>query len=420
MLIKNGRIIDPSQQLDEQCDILIQDGKIMKIAKEIIAEEEVIDATGWIVAPGFVDVHVHFRDPGFTYKEDLETGSRAGAKGGFTSVICMANTNPIIDNAELLRSLYDRSKELPIHVYFASAVSKGFDGKTLCDYEELIKAGAICFTDDGKPLSDTNFLKTAMSAIAKTNQIISLHEELPEYVKEAGIHAGTVAKAMGLHGAMREAEWKIVERDIAIAKETNARMHVQHISSKEAVELVRKAKAEGLAITAEATPHHFTLTHEAINTHGTLAKMNPPLREESDRLAIIEGLKDGTIDVIATDHAPHSVEEKNREFTKAPSGITGLETSFSLGYEQLVKAHHLSLSALIDKMSVQPAQLFQLPAGSLKVGAIADLVLIDLNETYKYDETLSKASNSPFMNQTLQGKVKMTIVNGTIVYQDSI
>lgn len=419
MLIKNGYLVDPANHISEYADVLIQDGKVVEVGKiDEKNHDNVIDANGCVVAPGFVDLHVHFRDPGFTYKEDLMSGSKAAVKGGYTSVVCMANTNPIIDHAELLKDLYKQAQACDCRVYFAGAVSTKFDGVHTCDFKAMKKAGAVCFTDDGKPLSDVLFLKKAMKEIADVDMMISLHEELPEYVSDAGIHAGVVAQEMGLQGATREAEWKIIERDMELAKETCVKMNVQHISSKEGVALVRKGKQEGLKITAEAAPHHFSLTQDAVRIHSTLAKMNPPLREEEDRMAIIKGLQDGTIDVIATDHAPHSKEEKNQEFKKAPSGIIGLETALPLGLMHLVEPGYLSLETLIEKMSVNPSKLLGLPSGNLSVGSIADLVIFDPNEHYIIDSFASKSSNSPFLNQKMQGKVKMTIVNGKIVYQD--
>ena len=420
MLIKNGYVIDPSQQISAYANLLIEDGKIKKIGKlEAEKEQEVIDAAGCVIAPGFVDIHLHFRDPGFTYKEDLDSGAKAAAKGGFTSVVCMANTDPVIDDPNQLTKLYEKAKRCDAHIYFAASVSKGLGGKQLCDYQALKAAGAICFSDDGKPLADPLFLKQAMEQIVKTKLPISLHEELPQYVKEAGIHAGKTAEKMGLRGAMREAEWEIIKRDLKLAKESGAHIHIQHISTKEGVALVRKGKQEKVKVTAEATPHHFSLREDAIMEYGTMAKMNPPLREESDRLAIIEGLRDGTIDVIATDHAPHSSEEKKQPFQKAPSGIIGLETAFSLGMEYLVNSGALSLEQLIEKMSTKPASLLHLPAGTLQVGAAADIVLLEPKADYQIQSFVSKSANSPFLGQTMQGKVKMTILSGKIVYREN-
>lgn len=419
MLIKNGRVIDPISHRNEIVDLVIQDGKILSIGKHQDKDfDMVIDAKGMVIAPGLIDIHVHFRDPGFTYKEDLESGAKASAKGGFTTVVCMANTKPVMDDVALLKETLDRTKDLPIHVLFSSAVSKGFRGKELVDLNEMKNAGVVCFTDDGLPLMDEFFVEEAMRKAKELDMVISFHEEDPIYVKQAGVNHGVVAEKMGLYGADREAEIAMVRRDLRLAKKTGAAMNVQHISSKEAVELIRKAKKEGVDVSAEASPHHFTLDETAVLKHGTLAKMNPPLREEADRKAIIEGLKDDTIEIIATDHAPHAKEEKEREFAKAPSGIIGLETSLALGITELVREGHLTLEQLINKMSVQPAKRMRIDTAQIKEGYPADLVIFNETETWKVTSFDSKACNSPFVNETLYGKVKYTICDGNIVYKD--
>lgn len=419
MLIKNGRVIDPASNFDGICDLVIEDGKIKEMAADIdeSGHEEVFDASNLVVAPGFVDVHVHFRDPGFTYKEDLLSGSKSAVAGGFTSVVCMANTKPIIDNQEALADVLNRAKECPLHIYQAAAISKDFKGEELCDMAALLKAGAVGFTDDGLPLKDEAFVLSAMKLAKELDTVLSFHEEDPAYIGKAGVNEGKISAQMGIKGADRMAENVMVERDIHLAAQTGAKISIQHISSKEAVDLVRIGKKMGVNVVAEATPHHFSLNEEAVLKYGTLAKMNPPLREESDRLAIIEGLKDNTIEIIATDHAPHAYDEKNRPFTEAPSGIIGLETSLSLGIMNLVDPAHLTLMELIAKMSTNPAKLYQLNAGEIKVGAAADLVLFDPEASYSVEKFVSKSNNSPFVNELLKGKVIMTLVDGKIVYR---
>ena len=425
LLIKNGRVIDPAGKSERNADIVVKDGKIEKIYSEGIlpaeaeaAADQVIDAKGLVVAPGLVDVHVHFRDPGLTYKEDIHTGAAAAAKGGFTTVVCMANTKPIVDNEETLRYVLEEGKKTGIHVLSCAAISKGFEGKERTDMEGLLKAGAAGFTDDGIPLMDGPFVKEAMEEAARLDTVLSFHEEDKTFIKQNGINHGKVSDQLGIYGSPALAEDSLVARDCMIALETGARIDVQHISSGYSVELVRLAKKLGADVWAEVTPHHFTLTEEAVLEHGTLAKMNPPLRTELDRQMLIAGLKDGTIDLIATDHAPPSKEEKDKPLTEAPSGIIGLETALSLGIEQLVKPGHLSLLELMEKMSLNPARLYKLDCGRICEGAPADLVIFDENETWTADQFASKASNTPFLGRTMTGKVKYTICEGKVVYQD--
>ena len=422
LLIKNCRILDPANHVDQIGNIMIKEGRIVAVGEvdENQTFERVIDAKGWVAAPGLIDVHVHFRDPGFTYKEDLMSGSQAAARGGFTSVLCMANTSPVVDQVDLVKDIQKRSQDCPVHLYQAAAITKGFRGRELTDMKELKEAGVFCFTDDGLPLMNAALVKEAMEKAVDLDCMLSFHEEDAACIQSSGINEGEVAKEMGLHGAMREAENVMVARDCMLAATTKARVSIQHISSKEAVAMVRFAKQLNPNIVAEVTPHHFSLNETAVLKHHTLAKMNPPLREEADRLAILEGLKDNTIEIIATDHAPHSVEEKQREFTKAPSGIIGLETSLALGISELVHKNVLSLSELIEKMSVNPARIYRLPAGTLSVGAVADLVLFDEHERWQVKEFSSKAVNSPFIDCELSGKVKMTILEGKIVYEDQV
>lgn len=419
LLLKNGYLIDPASGTEGYRDIFIEDGKITGILPQgtyVGRDAEMIDLNGQCVAPGLVDVHVHFRDPGFTYKEDIYTGARAAAKGGFTTVVLMANTKPAVDNPETLAYVLNKGKETAIHIHTCANVTVGLHGRELTDMEMLSELGAAGFTDDGIPLMDEELLRAALRSAAKCHKPVSLHEENPAFITNNGINAGKVSAHYGIGGSPREAEISMVERDLRIAIEEKADLSIQHISTKEAVELVRQAKKKSGHIYAEATPHHFTLTEDAVITHGTLAKMNPPLREEEDRVAIVEGLRDGTIDMIATDHAPHSTEEKAKPLTEAPSGIIGLETSLSLGIRELVNKGYLSMSELIRKMSYAPAQLYRLDAGYLAEGGPADLVVFDSHKEWIVEHFESKAVNSPFVGEKMPGVISYTICGGKIVY----
>ena len=422
MLIKNGFLIDPASDTERLVDLRITDGLIQTLADAgtLTPEngEDELDAAGLMISPGLVDTHIHFRDPGFTYKEDLHTGSLAAAAGGFTSVICMANTSPVIDSVPVLKELMEREALEDIHIFQAAAVSCGLKGEEMTSMKELAAAGACGFTDDGIPLKNAAFLYKAMDEAKALDLPISLHEEDPAFIETNGINHGPVSDALGIYGSPSIAEESLVARDCLLALRSGAQVVIQHISSGQSVELVRTFKAMGANLHAEATPHHFTLTDEAVLKYGALAKMNPPLRTENDRLAIIEGLKDGTIDLIATDHAPHSTEEKSRPITQTPSGIIGLETSLALGITSLVRPGHLTLSQLIEKMTINPASLYHLPCGFVAEGKSADLVLFDPNEKWTPETYASKSSNSPFTGWELYGKVKYTICDGKIVYKD--
>lgn len=420
MIIKNGTIMNPATQTIISGDILIEEDKIIKIAASITPSEseEVIDASGLVIAPGLIDTHIHFRDPGFTYKEDIHTGSLSAAHGGVTTVICMANTSPTVDNVPVLEDILQRAKAEDIRIYQAASISHSLKGETLTDMKALKEAGACGFTDDGIPLKNAAFCYKAMEEAASLNVPISLHEEDPAFIMNNGINHGDVSEQLGVYGSPSIAEESLVARDCMLALRSGADVVIQHISSGRSVELIRMFKAQGAKLHAEATPHHFTLTDEALLEHGTLAKMNPPLRTEADRLAIIEGLKDGTIDLIATDHAPHSAEEKAKPLTEAPSGIIGLETSLSLGITSLVRPGHLTMMELLEKMTINPARLYHLPYGTIEEGAAADFVLFNPDETWIPTEYASKSSNSPFTGKELYGKIKYTICRGKIVYQD--
>ena len=419
MIIKNGLLIDPVKEVQYVADLRISEGKISEIGENLPAavDEEIFDASGKCVAPGLIDGHVHFRDPGLTYKEDIHTGALSAAAGGFTTVICMANTKPVVDNAETLKYVLDKAKDEKINVLQAGAVSVGFQGKEMTDFEELLKNGATGLTDDGIPLKDENFVRAAMERAKALDVVLSFHEEDPALITNNGVNRGKASEFYGIGGSPEQAEISLVQRDCELAKETGAKINVQHISSGKAVELVRQAKAAGAFVYSEATPHHFTLTEEACIKHGTLAKMNPPLRTEEDRLAIIEGLQDGTIDMIATDHAPHSAEEKAKSITEAPSGIIGLETSLALGITSLVKPGHLSLVELIKKMSLNPARIYGLDKGTLEIGRDADLVIFDTDKCWTPEKYYSKAVNTPFTGMELNGEVCATICGGDIVFK---
>ena len=430
ILIRAGRVLGPAEGLDIKADVVLDGDRIAGIfpADQGGAEgapgfsprertyEQIIEAEGLVAAPGLVDVHVHFRDPGPTYKEDIHTGARAAAKGGFTTVVCMANTNPIVDNEETLRYVLEEGKKTGIHVLSCAAVSKGFAGRELTDMEGLLAAGAAGFTDDGIPLMEGTFVRAAMEEAARLDTVLSFHEEDKHFIRENGINHGRISDELGIYGSPALAEDSLVARDCMIALDTGATVDIQHISSGHSVEMVRLAKELGAKVWAEVTPHHFTLTEEAVLKHGTLAKMNPPLRTETDRQMLIEGLKDGTIDMIATDHAPHSREEKERPLTQAPSGILGLETALALGITNLVKAGHLTLMELMEKMSLNPARLYKLDCGRMEAGAPADLVLFDADRQWTVEGFESKSANSPFLGETLTGKVMYTVCKGRVVY----
>ncbi|HBN56840.1 MAG TPA: dihydroorotase [Lachnospiraceae bacterium] len=418
MLIKNGRIIDPVSMTDTTADVLIDGSLIVQVGQGLSAPDaEPIDAAGLVVAPGLMDAHVHFRDPGFTYKEDICTGAAAAARGGFTTVVCMANTSPVVDNLDTLSYIQRKGETTGIHVLQAAAVSKGLKGRELTDMEALADAGAAGFTDDGIPLMDEKLLTEAMDTARSLGLPISLHEEDPLFIASPGVHRGAVSRQIGYGGADRTAEDVMVARDCILALHTGASVCIQHISSKNSVELVRAAKKMGADIHAEATPHHFTLTDEAVLKYGTMARMNPPVRTEDDRLAIIEGLKDGTIDMIVTDHAPHSAEEKARPLSAAPSGIIGLETSLGLGLLSLVEPGHLTLLELMACMSKNPAEFYRMIPWGIQRDAPADLVIFGEKERWTVENFVSKASNSPFTGWNLPGKVHYTICAGKIVYE---
>lgn len=418
-LIKNGRVIDPKSQFDAIADILIDGQKIIAIGQDLVREgAEIIDATDKIVAPGLIDIHVHFREPGQTHKEDIHTGSLAAAHGGFTTVVMMANTNPTVSTVETLTEVLSSAARESIHVKSVATITDKFDGQTLTNFEALLDAGAVGFSDDGIPFTDAGQVRRAMQKAAAFDTVLALHEEDPQLTGVLGINDGAIAHQCGVTGAPTVSEYSMVARDAMLALDTKARVHFQHLSAGESVDVIRFAKSLGAQVTAEVTPQHFSITEDAILTHGTNAKLNPPLRRSSDIEKLIVGLQDGTIDVIATDHAPHTHAEKDQEITKAPSGMTGLETSLSLGLTHLVAPGHLSLMSLLEKMTSNPAQVLHLDAGYLAEDGPADLVIFDADAVREVaNDFASKSSNSPFVGAQLQGVIAYTICDGEIVYQ---
>ena len=418
LIIKNGRILDPVTGTNETADIRIDEGRIVKIGlAEDTAADRVINAEGMIVAPGLMDAHVHFRDPGQTYKEDILSGCRAAARGGFTRVLCMANTKPPVDTPETLRYCLERGRQTGIRMEQAACLTAGMRGKELTDMDQLAAAGAAAFTDDGVPVMDEKLLLQAMRIAKRLDMTISLHEEDPLLIKGAGVNKGEVSKQLGYGGAEAAAEDVMVARDCMLALHTGARVCIQHISSANSVEIVRTAKKLGADVHAEATPHHFTLTEKAVLIYGANARMNPPLRTEKDRLAIIEGLRDGTIDMIVTDHAPHSREEKDQPIAQAPSGIIGLETSLGLAIRSLVEPGYLTMMEVLRLMSTNPALLYRMEPASVRERAAADLVIFRRDEEWTVDSFASKAANSPFAGWKLPGRIHYTICGGNIVWE---
>lgn len=423
LVIKNGRVIDPVNNVDEVMDVVVDGDEIVKTGKNLGVDElgsdvRVIDATGFVVSPGLVDSHVHFRDPGFTYKEDIYSGAKAAAKGGVTTVILMANTKPPVDNPETLKYVLDKGAETDINILTTVNVTKGMRGKEIVDMEDLASKGAAGFTDDGIPIMDEAVLLEAMKRAKALNLPVALHEEDPLFVKQAGVNMGKVSEELGYGGASHTAEDIMVARDCVLAMESGARVCMQHLSSKVSVEILRTFKKLGADVHGEATPHHFTLTEDAVLEYGTYARMNPPLRTQEDKEEIIKGIVDGTIDMIVTDHAPHSKEEKDRPMANAPSGITGIETSLALGIKSLVQPGHISLMKLIELMSANPLRFYNIEPEKIQAGQKADLVIFGENEEWVVKDYASKAVNSPFTGWKLPGKIHYTICKGKIVYEN--
>ena len=416
LLLQNVRLIDPSQGVDCVQDLLLEDGKVSQIGEHLSADgAEVVDGTGLVAAPGLVDMHVHLRDPGLTYKEDVFTGCRAAAAGGVTSLLAMPNTKPAMDTPETVRNLLERAKTADAAVYTAACITKGLQGEELTDLAGLRQAGAIALSDDGRPVINTRRLLEALEQAPALGMVITAHcEDL--YLASGGLmHEGEVSRRLGVPGIPSAAEDCGTAREIAAAASVGAPIHICHVSTKGSVDLIRDAKARGVKVTAETCPHYLLLTDRALESRDADYRMNPPLRTEEDRLALIEGLKDGTLDAISTDHAPHSPEEK-ADFCKAPNGSIGMETSLAATLTAL--DGQLSLSEILAKMSWNPARILHIPAGTLAVGSPADVVLFDPEQRWTVDENAlhGKSKNTPFKGMELKGKVAMTIFRGRVVY----
>ena len=421
ILLKNGRLIDYKTKNDEVTDILINDNIIEKIAQNIDEKaNETIDCTNLNIIPGMIDMHCHLREPGFEYKETIETGAKSAVCGGFTTICPMPNTKPTPDSAIILQKIIEEGKRVNLcNILPFASVSKGEKGEELVNFDELKKAGAIGFSDDGMPVVNSRMMREAMIKADSLGSFVSSHCE-EKSVSSGAINAGKVADSIGVEGVLPEAEEIMAAREIVISETNNVRAHICHISTKTSKNMIRDAKKRGVKVTCETCPHYFTFTVDEVLKSGANAKMNPPLREEKDRQAIIEGLKEGTIDAIITDHAPHSEEEKNRDLAKAPNGIIGFETALSAEIMNLVDTGDLSYLDLVRVTSYNPAKLLKIDRGTIEEGKIADITIFDPNETYTYtkDMIVSKSKNSPFIGKELKGKVKYTIVNGKIVYSD--
>ncbi|MFH0995177.1 MAG: dihydroorotase [Pseudomonadota bacterium] len=433
-LIRGARVIDPGcpngrmgGPMDGRLDVLIQDGRIADIQPEGILsvpsgnDIRIYDAKGLILTPGLIDMHVHFREPGQEYKETISSGCLAAAAGGFTAVCTMPNTRPVNDNGQITRYILSRAAEAcGVRVYPIGAISKSLDGKSLSEFGELKDAGAVAVTDDGNPVMNSLLMRRAMEYAGGLDLLVISHCEELELAHGGAMNEGTTATRMGLAGIPNAAETIMILRDIALCELTGARLHIAHVSALESVRAIREAKRCGIPVTAETAPHYFTLTDDAVREYNTHAKMNPPLRTQRDVDAVCEGLRDGTLDVIATDHAPHSPVEKDVEFDRAANGIIGLETSLALGL-RLVESGVLSLNDLIDKMSTQPAGILGLASG-LKIGAAADITVIDPDRIWTVDagRFQSIGRNTPFDGWTLKGKAVLTMVNGAIVFEERL
>lgn len=421
ILLKNGRVVDYASKTNEKIDILIEDGVIVKLQKEILAKaDNVIDCTGLVIIPGMIDMHCHLREPGFEYKETIKTGSKSAVKGGFTTICPMPNTNPTPDSAFILEKILAEAKRVNLcNILPYGSVSKGEKGEELTDFEELKKAGAVAFSDDGMPVINSKMMRQAIIKANSLGTFVASHCE-EKSVADGAINAGKIQEELGVKGVLPEAEEIMAAREIVISETNNVRAHICHISTKTSVNMIRDAKKRGVKITCETCPHYFCFTVDEVLTSGTNAKMNPPLRDEKDRQAIIEALKDGTIDAIITDHAPHSEEEKERELSKAPNGIIGFETALPAINTYLIDKNLLTEMDMVKLTSYNPAKLLNLDKGEIKEGKIADLTIYDPEESYIYtkDMIVSKSKNTPFIGKKLKGKVKYTIVNGNIVYKD--
>jgi dihydroorotase len=423
LVIKNGRIIDPSSGLDGLYNLYIYEGKVASLrpsGEPLEADNnwDILDAADMIVLPGLIDIHTHLRDPGYEYKETIATGTMAAAAGGFTSIACMANTNPVNDNESVTRYILNRASEMgKVNVFPVGAATRGLKGEIISEMGELRNSGCVAVSDDGMPIIDGGLMRKVLEYSRVFDMPVISHCEDPNIAGDGVMNEGSTSTRLGLEGIPKAAEEAIVARDIALAELTGARLHIAHISTRGSVELVRTAKDKGLNVTTEVTPHHFTLTDDSVAGYNTNAKMNPPLRDENDIEAVLQGLKDRTIDCIATDHAPHSSIEKDLEFDRAANGVVGLETALSLTL-RLVDRGFLGLSEAIERMTVGPATVLGLEKGTLKVGADADITIVDKDREWIVDSNLffSKGKNTPFEGLVIKGKVVKTIVKGKVVY----
>ncbi|QWV99641.1 dihydroorotase [Geomonas nitrogeniifigens] len=421
LLIKGGRVIDPSQGIDETMDVLIADGVILELGQGLTAPEgtPTIDASGLLVTPGLIDMHVHLRDPGLEYKEDIATGSRAAAAGGFTSVACMPNTSPVIDNKAVACYVVNKAKsEALVNVFPVGSITKGSKGDSLAEMGDLKEAGCVAVSDDGKPVCNSELMRRALEYAKGVGITVISHSEDLALVGEGVMNEGFVSTELGLKGIPWAAEDIAVAREVYLAEFAAAPVHIAHISTAGSARIIRNAKARGVKVTCETAPHYFTLTDDAVRGYNTNAKMNPPLRGESDVAAMKAALADGTIDAIATDHAPHHPDEKDVEFNVALNGIVGLETSLPLSLK-LVEEGVLDLKGLVSVMSCNPAKILGIDRGTLRVGAVGDLTVIDPGKEWQVeaDKLESKSKNSPFLGWKMKGKAAYTVVKGQVVYQ---
>ena len=419
-LLKNGTLIDYKSNIFDKYDILVEDDKVKKIAKDITdSADKVIDCTNLYIMPGMIDMHCHLREPGFEHKETIETGAKSAVSGGFTTICPMPNTKPTPDNANILQEIIKKGKDVGLcNILPYSSVSKGEKGEELVDFEEMKKAGAIAFSDDGMPVVNAKMMREAMIKADSLGTFVSSHCE-EKSVSKGAINAGKIAEQLGVEGVLPEAEEIMCAREIVISETNNVRAHICHISTKTSKDMIRDAKKRGVKVTCETCPHYFTFTVEEVLKSGVNAKMNPPLREEKDRKAIIEGLKEGTIDAIITDHAPHAEDEKNKGLADAPNGIIGFETALPAEIMNLVDTGDINYLDLVKLTSYNPAKLLKIDRGTIEEGKIADITIFDPNEEYVYTKEMivSKSKNSPFIGKKLKGRVKYTIVGGKIVYE---
>ncbi len=421
ILIKNGRLINPATGIDEVMDVLVNDSVVEKIEKNINDNaDKIIDADKCWVTPGFIDVHVHLRDPGYEYKETIATGTRAAAKGGFTTICCMPNTSPVTDSEIMVEYIKMKAaRDGVVNVLPIGSITKGQSGEELANIGQMANAGACAISEDGKSVLSSGLLKTAMKYAKMFNIPVLSHCEDMSLVGGGSMNAGAASQLLGLKGISNDSEEVIVARDIILARSTNSKLHICHVSTKGSIQLLREAHARGESVTAEICPHHFTLTDEAVMDYDGNTKMNPPLRSAEDVLALKEALKDGTVGIIATDHAPHSLDEKNCEYEKAAFGIVGLETALPLGIKVLIGEGWLTPSQLIEKMTINPAKMLGIDKGSIEVGKVADITIIDPEAEYKVDVSkfASKSKNSPFDGYEVKGKIEYTIVGGKVVVE---